>query len=94
MCHCLTGTGRWHNVAQCGFDPAVSDSKGNSVVKETAIKWYLVTHSDTCATWPAVIFLLYIFVCMCVCLGHCNEAEMLSQDCCNNPLALHAGGGC
>lgn len=65
MCHRLTGTGRWHDVAQRGFDPAVSDFKGECVVKETSIKLYLVTHCDTCAAKPVGIFL--------VSLGHWNE---------------------
>lgn len=50
MCRRLTGIGRWHNVAQCGFDPAMFGFKGNCVLKETSIKWYLVTHCDICAT--------------------------------------------
>lgn len=54
----------WHRqVARCGivwFDPAMSGFKSISVVKKTSIKWYLVTHCDTCATKPVVIF-----VCVC-----------------------------
>lgn len=70
MCHRLTGTGRWHDVAPCGFDPAVSGFKGNCVVKETSIKLFLVTHRDTCATKPVVILLAS--------LGHWNDTETLS----------------
>lgn len=44
-------------MAQCGFDPAMSGFKSICVVKETSIKWYLVTHCDTCATKPGVFFL-------------------------------------
>lgn len=39
----LTGIGRWHGIAQCAFDPAVSEFKGNCVLKETSINIYLHT---------------------------------------------------
>lgn len=65
----------WHRqVAQW-----LSGFKGNCVVKGTSIKWYPVTHCDTCATGGSIQS------------GCSNKAQTLSSEDFLDPAGLHAG---